>query len=59
MKKVKMFLFARWIATCYYSELNTQPGLWWKERLEYFNRVVYPNLVENETVTYTKDFLRD
>lgn len=61
---VKMFLFARWISTCYadtevdgLSVLNAESGEWWKSQLNYFNEMVYPNYVENGTVEDTKEYL--
>ena len=62
---VRMFLFARWMSTCYadtcdvnrLSVLNTESGEWWKEKLEHFNETVYPNYVENGTVTDTEEYL--
>lgn len=57
-ENVKMFLFARWISTCYEDTvLNTESGYWWRDRLEYFNDVVYPNYLENKTVEDTEKFL--
>jgi len=63
-ENVKMFLFARWISTCYadtelngLSVLNAESGYWWRDKLEYFNNVVYPNYLENKTVKDTKKFL--
>ncbi len=69
MEKVKILLFAKWIATCYADThmddkgrtendmdfnsknaicvLNREKGEWWKERLEHFEKVVYPNYVKN------------
>jgi len=80
MEKVKMFLFARWISTCYadthldekmlcehnkgfnnseaISVLNRENGYWYKEQLEYFNNVVYPNYKKNGTVDNTIKFLK-
>ena len=74
-----MFLFARWISTCYADEhldnkmrytdnvnfdhssamsvLNVESGLWWKERLEFFNKIVYPNYLKNGNVDNAKNFL--
>lgn len=80
MENVKMFLFARWIATCYADEhldnnmkseyeegynrdnelsvLNRETGYWYKEQLDHFNNVVYPNYIENGTVENTKRFFK-
>jgi len=69
MEDVKMFLFARWMATCYaettlnnlpeeLSVLNIESGTWWKERLKYFNNIVYPNYLINKTVEKTSNFLQ-
>jgi len=65
----QMFLFARWMATLYadthshacdgMSVLNIENGEWWKDKLEYFNKVVYPNYVENNTVKETNKFLNN
>jgi len=79
MDKVKMFLFARWLATCYadthaddklksqhdegfnsseaMSILNRESGQWYKEQLDHFIKVVYPNYVKNGTVKNAEDFL--
>jgi len=78
-ERVKMFLFARWIATCYadthldgkmkcehdegfnssdaMSVLNRENGYWYKEQLEHFEKVVYPNYEKNGSVEDTKEFL--
>lgn len=78
MEEVKIFLFARWIATCYADEhldnemkcdhdegfkssesisvLNRETGYWYKEKIQYFNDVVYPNYIENGTVENTERF---
>jgi len=32
------------------SILNRETGQWYKEQLDYFNKVVYPNYIENGTV---------
>jgi hypothetical protein len=77
--KVKMFLFARWIATCYADEhcddkmvsqhepefnpkesmsvLNREKGEWWKDQLEHFEKVVYPNYVKNGSAENAYKFL--
>ena len=60
MDEVKMFLFGRWMATCYSSnEMNTSDGYWWVEQLNHFNSVVYPNYEKNGTVDGTIKFLGD
>ena len=63
---VKMFLFARWISMCYadtmvdgLSVLNTETGHWYKEQLEHFNSVVYPNYVKNGKIQENVDFLNE
>lgn len=78
MDEVKMFLFARWIATCYadshldsemkcdhdfgfkesesLSVLNRETGHWYKQQLNHFNNIVYPNYIKNGTVEETKKF---
>lgn len=36
-EKAKMFLFARWVVTCYSSEeMNSSPGSWWVEQINHF-----------------------
>lgn len=55
--KVKMFLFGRWIATCYEGILNSEDGLWWAKQLKHFNEIVYPNYIENGSVESTTKFL--
>ena len=77
--KVKMFLFARWMATCYADEhcddkmvsqhepefnpsesmcvLNREKGEWWKEQLEHFETVVFPNYVRNGSAENAYKFL--
>lgn len=81
MENAKMFLFARWMATCYADEhvdsnmisqyndrfntneamsvLNRESGYWWKNKLEYFNEIVYPNYLKNGSVKNTEEFLSD
>ena len=76
----KMFLFARWISTCYADDyldenmkhtsdpefdkstamciLNRESGYWWKEQLNHFNNVVYPNCIKYGIVKNTKQFLK-
>lgn len=78
MDDVKMFLFARWISTCYADEhldeemrhstekgydsktaisvLNRKNGYWYKEKIKYFNDVIYPNYIKNGTVDNANDF---
>lgn len=80
-ENVKMFLFARWLATSYadthldgegrsehdegfdgrgaLSVLNRETGFWYREQIEYFNRVVYPNFVKNNSVKDAKKFLEN
>jgi len=77
--KVKMFLFARWMATCYADEhcdekmvdqhtpgfdpstamcvLNREKGQWWKDQLEHFEKVVYPNMRKNGSAFESYKFL--
>jgi len=57
-EKTKAFLFARWIATCYLEILNTENGAWWKVQLEHFEKVVYPNYMDNNTAKDTTKFLQ-
>lgn len=53
-----MFLFARWITTCYdTSVLNRENGEWWKEQLKHFNTIVYPNLIKNGSVADATGFI--
>lgn len=54
---VKMFLFGRWIATCYEGVLNKEDCYWWAKQLKHFNEVVYPNYVENGSAESTAKFL--
>ena len=76
MDNVKMFLFTRWISTCYadthidingnvqgslsydssnsLSVLNMENGLWYKDKIEHFNNVVYPNYIKNGSVDDVK-----
>jgi hypothetical protein len=56
--KVMMFLFARWIATCYEGELNSQGGDWYNDQLDHFIKVVFPNYIENGTVADTEKYLK-
>ena len=67
MEKAKMFLFARWMADCYadtrenkssLSILNIEDGHWYKNRLNHFNEVVYPNYKKNGIVKETIEFLK-
>jgi len=67
MENVRALLFARWMATCYSNEtdiyggvastLNTSDGYWWRDKLNYFNNVVYPNYVKNGSVEDAYKFL--
>lgn len=58
MDDVKMFLFARWMGTCYATHtLNSEDGYWWADKLNHFNEEVYPNYVENGAIEDTKKFL--
>ena len=58
--EVSMLLFARWITTNYgapqYNVNRCDPN-WWKERLEYFNKQVIPNMILNGSVEATQVFL--
>jgi len=59
---VKMLLFARWITTVYGTpeyNVNGYDGSWWKEQLNHFNAVVYPNYEKNGSVGNTKKFLEE
>lgn len=78
-ENIKMFMFARWISTCYadthldthkkcehdegfnsaeaISVLNREDGAWWKNRIEHFNMVVWPNYIKNGSVKNTEEFL--
>lgn len=57
-EKTKMFLFSRWMAVCYDSNImNTETGHWWKERLNEFERTVLPNLIKNNSYVDTFEFL--
>lgn len=65
-ENTKAFLFARWISMCYadtkvdgISVLNLEKGQWYKEQLQHFNEVVYPNMKKSGTVTETRSFLND
>ena len=62
-----MFLFARWMATCYadvhthydsLSVLNEEDGYWYKDKLRHFKEVVYPNYEKNGTVRDTEILLK-
>lgn len=55
----KVLLFARWMATCYEGEMNTQPGSWWKEQLKHFNDVVFPNYKKNGSYNNMIEYLKD
>lgn len=39
------------------SLLMKANGTWWKERLEHFNKVVWPNYVKNGSAKETEKFL--
>jgi len=53
-----MFLFARWMSSCYSSEiLNSKNDTWWAHHLDVFNKVAYPSYIKNGTVDETKLFL--
>lgn len=57
-ENAKMFLFGRWMSTCYDSStLNNQDGAWWTHQLKHFNDVVYPGQIENGSVKATEDYL--
>jgi hypothetical protein len=57
MDEVKMFMFARWLAMCYEGVLNKENGYWYKEQLEHFNKVIWPQYLENGSVEETLKFL--
>lgn len=42
----------------YKSLLNMKDGEWYKEQLQYFIDVVYPNYIDNETVESTIKFFK-
>lgn len=47
-EKTKMFLFGRWMSTCYSTtELNQSDGKWWSIQLKHFVDVVFPEYVRN------------
>ncbi len=53
-----MFLFARWITSCYdIITLNSKDGKWWKDELNHFNINVYPNLIKNGSVADATVFI--
>lgn len=56
MEEVKMFLFTRWIASCYAEVLLTEKGGWYKKQIKHFNNVVYPNYTKNGMVAETEAF---
>lgn len=56
---LKMFLFARWIATNYEGILNEQDGQWWKDQLTHFNKVVFDNYIKNGSAKDALTFLND
>ena len=41
------------------SVLNTKDGHWYKEKLEYFEFNVYPNMKKSGSVSETRAFLSD
>ena len=56
--KIKMYLFARWITSCYsQDEINEQPGIWWKEQLNWFEKQIMPQYRKNGTLDNCKLFL--
>jgi len=59
MEEVKMFLFTRWIASCYAEVLNTENGEWYMKQIKHFNDVVYPIYVKNGMVEEVKLFLQN
>lgn len=57
-EKTKLFLFCRWMAMSYTSEnMNTESGYWWKDRVNDFERLAYPNLIKNNSYIDTFEFL--
>ena len=65
-ENTKAFLFAKWLAMNYadstlngVSVLNRETGHWYKQQLQHFNEVAYPNMKENGTVSETRSFLND
>ena len=57
MEQVKMFLFARWLATSYEGVLNTVDGEWYKTRLEYFETIIWVEYLKVGTAQQTLEFL--
>jgi len=48
---IKILLFARWLMICYsYQEISGENSYWYKQQVEHFNLVVYPEYVKNGTV---------
>lgn len=41
------------------SVLNRETGHWYKKQLDYFNKIVWPNYIENGSAKETRDFLED
>lgn len=57
-EKSKMFLFARWIATCYSSyELNHENGRWWINTIKHFELEVFPNYIESGLYDETLEYI--
>lgn len=59
---VRVLLFARWITTNYGTpqyNVNGVDGKWWKERLEHFNKEVFPVMILNGSVENTEKFLKE
>jgi hypothetical protein len=59
---VKILLFARWITTNYGTpeyNVNGYDGDWWKKRLMYFNKEVFPVMILNGSVENTEKFLKE
>jgi ribosomal protein L40E len=55
--RVKMTLFAKWMAIHYSSQqLNSSGGNWWALRLKHFVDDVYPNYLENKSYYETKEY---
>jgi len=40
------------------SVLNREDGNWWKEKLDFFEKEIYPNLLKNKSVEDAKTFLK-
>lgn len=57
---IKVLLFSRWISINYGTpkyNVNDTDKNWWAEKLEYFNKTVYPTMILNGSVENTKTFL--